>query len=360
MLLLAGLLGIVFVISLLNIDQLQYGRIAVRRLTVTDTFYNQYFDPKTVEPKNYYKDTVTQIMGENTFSKSKLPFPLHFSTYSNDRMNITRDRLLHQAQRSGWFKSAYAFSPSDLPQEFTEEFKDILNLRRGAGYWIWRFPILEMMMDRIPEGDFFVFLDAGCWINPYAEPKLLNWLHQLNSSDYDEIGFKMPYIEHRFTTDHLFNAFGISNDSPLRTDGQMYGGILIMRKGPHLRLILRSIYEVLRKDPYLITDEYNKEAKIRDIEFDENRHDQSVHSLARKVHGSVEIRYREVVVGDSPFPNDKLRIMTQEQVEEMEQALQKDPSLINDSSWRKTWKYKVHPAAAYAAMLRSRKRSQSS
>merc|ERR1712183_270707 len=244
-------------------------------------------------------------------------------------MCITRTRLLRQAVRTGWFKSAYAFTPSDLPIEFTQEFQHILNETRGGGYFIWRFPILEEMMNRIPEGDFFIFLDAGAWINRYAESTLIEWLHQLNSSEYDEFGFETTQKENVWTTTRLFEAFGIPEDSAIRESNQLFGGYLIMRNGPHLRSILKSIYEVLRKDPYLITDKYNLESKQLIPGFKENRHDQSFHSLARKIHGCLKVKL--FVHNNTPFPNYKLRTISAECAEEMEAEEIADPTVINDT-----------------------------
>lgn len=328
-------IGFGFVASLLLVIFQDHKSMMQRRL--------MFSDPTTVEFKtkpSYSKLIISRLNNNETETElsSKFPFPLHFSTYSNDRMRNTRERLLREAQRTGWFTSTYAFTPLDLPDRFTQEYHDILNMSRGGGYWIWRFAVLDLMIDRIPEGDFFVFLDAGCAINPYAKHRLLLWLHKLSVSEYDEIGFKMHYKEYQWTTNHLFEAFEIPKNSDLRYSGQLYGGILIMRNGPHLRRILQSIYQVLAKDPYLITDMYNREAKILEREFRENRHDQSIHSLARKVHGSLEINYKELVGDKSPFPNNKFRDMSWEQVEEMEEQQKKDPHVLNDPSWRDCWR----------------------
>ena len=97
---------------------------------------------------------------DNTQFQS-LPYKVHFATFSDDNMKNTRERLVRQARRSGWFESVVGYSTIDLPNSFQEEFKEVLRLKRGAGYWIWRFPILEIMLERISYDEYFVFLDAG-------------------------------------------------------------------------------------------------------------------------------------------------------------------------------------------------------
>ena len=58
-----------------------------------------------------------------------------------------------------------------------------------------------------------------------------------------------------------------------------------MQKGPHLRSWLKIIKDILLQDPWLITDKYNDETKALTPDFNDNRHDQSLSSLSRKIHG---------------------------------------------------------------------------
>ena len=47
--------------------------------------------------------------------------------------------------------------------------------------------------------------------------------------------------------------------------------------------------QVLEGDALLFTDHYNREAKLVDSQFKDNRHDQSVSSVLRKIIGSVVV-----------------------------------------------------------------------
>ena len=59
--------------------------------------------------------------------------------------------------------------------------------------------------------------------------------------------------------------------------------MFIMQKGPHLRTWLDMCHAVLQSDPWLITDRYNEDAAEIDSAFVDNRHDQSIMSVSRKI-----------------------------------------------------------------------------
>ena len=57
---------------------------------------------------------------------------------------------------------------------------------------------------------------------------------------------------------------------------------------------LAALVDVLKKDPYLITDKYN----LTQLPcFIDNRHDQSISSIVRKKYGTILLPYWEIEVG---------------------------------------------------------------
>ena len=110
------------------------------------------------------------------YSTSAFPYPLHFVTYSTDNLAATRERLLIEAECTGWFSSAKGMVPSDLPREFQAEFKHILAASRGGGFWLWKYPLLEMMLNSVPLGDYILYADAGCTINNKGRDRLIEWV----------------------------------------------------------------------------------------------------------------------------------------------------------------------------------------
>ena len=96
----------------------------------------------------------------------------------------------------------------------------------------------------------------------------------------------MTFKENTYTTKQIFDSFNIQENDPIQTSGQYVGTILIMQKCEDVINIFKDCLDKIRKDPLIITDHYNSSQKKY---FRDNRHDQSILSVARKIHGSIVI-----------------------------------------------------------------------
>ena len=230
----------------------------------------------------------------------------HFITYANDRYARAKNRLINEANNSQWFETYTAYGPEDLPVSFVKTYKDVLALSRGGGYWIWKYTIIRKTLATMKEGDILVYLDAGCSINPLAQTRFDDYVTMLTASPvFDIISFQggRQMMEHVWTTESVFQYFNVeASNSTVRMSGQYYGGALILQNGPHLRKWMAIVEQALRDDRWLFTDKYNKEAKRHDAKFRENRHDQSVSSVSRKIVGSIVIPQELVPSNSKQFP----------------------------------------------------------
>ena len=60
---------------------------------------------------------------------------------------------------------AIPFLPYDLDKRFVERNKNILNKKRGAGYWLWKpYVILKALLENADWGDLIIYIDAGVQI----------------------------------------------------------------------------------------------------------------------------------------------------------------------------------------------------
>lgn len=182
----------------------------------------------------------------------------------------------------------YLFPKIKLNNDFSQKFKTILKQPRGGGFWIWKFDIIKQKIQTIKHGDILVYLDAGCSINKFGEKRFFEYMELLNSSQNDIISFQMPHSEYKYTTKEIFNYFNIDMNNQIALSGQFVGGILIMKKSDTIINFLDDCLKILETDPKLITDEYNNNEQHKD--FIDNRHDQSILSIMRKINGSIIIQ----------------------------------------------------------------------
>ena len=195
-----------------------------------------------------------------------------------------KNLLYNEALNSNWFNSISVYGPQDLDDEFKTRFKNILNLPCGSGYWIWKVYIINKKLDEIKEGDILIYLDTGCTINKKGERRFYEYIDLLNNNNEGIISFNMSLAEKVWPTTEIFNYFNISTNSQITNSGQFHSTILIMKKNYNLINIIKNYYNILYTDPLLFTDYYNINQQHY---FIDNRHDQSIFSILRKIYGSI-------------------------------------------------------------------------
>lgn len=201
---------------------------------------------------------------------------------------ISKKRICKEAENFGSFDYIKAYGPEDLDQEFSNHFKHILSQPKIGGYGIWRPYIIKKELDRIVEGDYLIYLDAGCTLVPSGKPKLSEYIEMLKNSDKGIISFQMPHLEKWYTTNEIFDHFHASDE--IKNSGQYLDGILIMKKCEHLVDLIDAWLKSVYDNVDMFTDCYNN---TQPDYFIDHRHEQSVFSVLRKIKGSIVINKDE-------------------------------------------------------------------
>ena len=222
------------------------------------------------------------------YTKKDLDEKIHLITYGSNYYTKSAIRLKNQAESFYEFESITNYGIKDLGENFINSVNEIIRAPRGGGYWIWKPYLIQKKLEEIEDGEYLIYLDAGCTINPLGFERFKEYIQILKESDKPIIGFQLTtFLEKFYTTDKIFDYFNVVSDSPIRESGQLIGGIQIMRKCKFTVSLFRKINNVINDNPYLFTDIYNKETKRQG--FVDNRHDQSVISVAKKIEGCVII-----------------------------------------------------------------------
>lgn len=212
---------------------------------------------------------------------------IHLITYGDDKFKNSKKRIEKEALNTGWFDSVTVYGPEILDDDYKKKFKKVLSHSRGAGYWIWKNYIIKKKLSEINDNDILIYLDAGCSINKKGKKRLDEYVDMLNKSDGGIISFKMSHLpEKSWTTKEIFDYFDVDMNSDIANNGQLVGGILIMKKTLNLKIKLDMVYKVYEDNCLLVTDYYSKGQAPY---FKDNRHDQSIFSIIRKLHKSIEL-----------------------------------------------------------------------
>jgi len=212
-----------------------------------------------------------------------------FITYADKNFLKSKTRILEEAKKFREFYKIKSFDVEDLDVHFKKKFKKILSFPRIAGYGIWRpYIIKKFIIDTNP--DYLVYLDAGSTINIEGKKRFFEYIKILNNTDCGIISFELKgrlHTERFWTNKEIFEYFNLSLDGKIALSNQYLDGVLIMKNNVNLNklidLWLKSVYD----NPYMFTDIFNNNQKVY---FKDNRHEQSVFSIIRKIHGSFVIK----------------------------------------------------------------------
>jgi hypothetical protein len=216
----------------------------------------------------------------------------YFLSYGCNKYTNAKKRILGEAINSEFFDKCNIYGPNDLSNEFKNEFNDILQYKKGAGYWIWKFYLIDKYLNETNDGDFIIYCDAGCTINKKGKERFEEYIKMLEESDEGILSFDLVHhIENERTIQELFDYFKIDINHEHALSGQYVGGILIIKNCNKSKQFINECFNVLKYNKYLITDMYNENQTIPP--FIDARHDQSIFSLVRKKLGSLVIQEDE-------------------------------------------------------------------
>jgi hypothetical protein len=214
---------------------------------------------------------------------------IHFITYGNDRFKNSKVRIKKQAERFGEFDTITVYGPEDIDADFKSRFPNILKKRRGGGFWIWKPYFVNKRFQEIKDGEYLIYLDAGCTINGKGRGRFRHYISLLRDSDKGFVSFQMPNNPEKvWGAVEVFNYFKIGLESEEANSGQYMAGVLVIKKNKNSSMIIEKWLKTLYDDPWLFTNRYHRSPLNKNRpEFKENRHDQSSLSLLRKIHGSI-------------------------------------------------------------------------
>ena len=222
---------------------------------------------------------------------------IHLITYANCKCADAKTRLYNEAVSSKWFDTITAYGQEDLDVDFNADFNNILQCSRGGGYWIWKPYIIKKRLDQIQDNDILIYLDAGCTINPYGKNKLDEYINMLQQSDAGIFSFQTGHIEKSWTVKEIFQHFNVDPDGEIANSGQNIATIQIIKKNSNSIKLVNLWNDTLYANPILFTDHYNN---TQESYFNDNRHDQSVFSVIKKMHNTITLPDQTFFV---PFGN---------------------------------------------------------
>jgi hypothetical protein len=229
-----------------------------------------------------YKLLVKKLGGNKT---QKLPKNLrvHFITFASSNFRGALTRIKSEAESLNVFDTITCFTEEELSEEYRQKY-GLIEGSRGYGYWIWKSYITKLQMDRIAKNDILVYADAGCSFNFQGKQRFVEYLHILRKSKKSNLAFQLSdYLEKAYTKGDLFKYFEVEHNAQIRNSGQLIATVFFIKKNSNSTKVINDWYSVCHEHPNLVND--SPSVFPNDISFIDHRHDQSVFSILRKLHG---------------------------------------------------------------------------
>lgn len=218
---------------------------------------------------------------------------IHFISYGNHVFNNSKKRLYKEANDSGWFHTINMYGPEFLSDSFKNDFGDILEKKKGGGYWIWKPYIIKKKLDEIEDNDILIYLDSGCTLNTKAKKRFDEYIEMLDNSNLGIICFQTAHPEHTYTKKEILDHFNIDEKNEHYNSRQNIATVVMIKKNKNSIKIINEWYETLNNNPSLFTDH----TKVKHPGYIANRHDQSILSIISKLHGNILLGQETFFIG---------------------------------------------------------------
>ncbi len=203
---------------------------------------------------------------------------VHHISFATDRYRQAARLLARSAERFGVPKPR-VYTPHDtVITGLADRYPDVMDAKRGAGYWLWKPFILRDALDRASDGTIVLYTDAA--VIYVADP---GPLFDLTTRHPIVLFEMMPKQAMRaWTKRDCFVA--LDADTPAFWDlSQVLGGFQIYRAGPEARAFVEALCEASAL-PGLISDAPNTRGLPNLPEFVAHRHDQSILTIVARQH----------------------------------------------------------------------------
>ncbi|OGI07277.1 MAG: hypothetical protein A2Y40_05420 [Candidatus Margulisbacteria bacterium GWF2_35_9] len=199
----------------------------------------------------------------------------YYINYADNIFKKQQKFALTMAKFFGNFDEVISYSKKDIDTDFYKTNKHILEQKRGVGYWLWKPYFVVKTIDKLKNGDYLFYCDAGAFFLKNVDI-LIN---EMEKAKQDIMGFELPLIEEQWTKKELFINLEC-NEEEYYSSNQILASFMLIKKNKKSSIFCKNWLEA-SCNVINITDEHDKNIKQKN-NFIEHRHDQSIFSLLYK------------------------------------------------------------------------------
>jgi len=201
---------------------------------------------------------------------------IHYINYADHAFAAQQRLACRFARRAHSFRSITAYSSHDIDSYFKRKHAQILDKKRGGGFWLWKPYIITKKLREIEYGDYLLYSDSGAVL--LKDPTEI--ISDMELIEQDFAGFELPLIERQWTKPSLFVK--LDCESPKYSESnQILSSFHVIRKTKFSSDFYENFLDLCQK-PDLLLDDAPNQLIASDYGFIDHRHDQSIFSLLYK------------------------------------------------------------------------------
>jgi hypothetical protein len=189
-------------------------------------------------------------------------------------------RLYRSAKKFGYNDFSFWNREKIKKTDFYKENKEILDQKRGAGYWLWKPYIILEELKKIKDEDFLVYADSANYFINDIKP-LLELTKKNNGFYFEEQRFEDRKLKH-WTKRDCFYYMDADNKEFYNTYIRQASFIILQKNKVTINFIKEWL--IFATNKHIISDIDNTCGLDNLIQFKDHRHDQSIFSILAHKH----------------------------------------------------------------------------
>lgn len=193
-------------------------------------------------------------------------------TYGDEKCKSARMRFVQNALNLNIFDEVIGYSENDISSELQRS--SIINEKRGGGLWSWKPDVILTTLNKMQDGDYLVYCDAGCTLYNSKE-----WNHYWKIlENHDIIAQRIYQRTDKWTRRNIIDYFSASIPRKWEKCYQHLATVIILKVSPLTRFFVKEWRNLMIEHPEMVEDVIVKGKGYESDCFIENRHDQAIYS----------------------------------------------------------------------------------
>lgn len=218
----------------------------------------------------YKADYGLQDVNPKEITNKEPRLPVYLVSYAdgNDVFYKNQNALTASAQNKG-FDFYFNYRKELLDVDFREKYKDVLEVKSGAGLWLWKPQIMLQTMKAAPKDAIIIYTDVGfVYVRPIDEYFEMLGDNDVMLMNIDDYATKEKLIE--WLPKKISQEWGIDKLQPEKMPKFIASGWIVVRNNERAKKLMQQWLEICARPEYAFMQYDPKEDGIKGFTYDQS------------------------------------------------------------------------------------------